>query len=565
MGFSSDYFNLENWKLTLPVDSKGGTSGGAYEVLDLIGFESAEHFYDGPGGTMVFSASTDGSTTGGSKYPRSELREMNGEDRAAWTLKEGGTMTATVAVNEVPTRSDGKPGRLIVGQIHGEDEELVRLYWENGTVYFMNDQAGPDKEETRFDFKDSGGKTPSIGIDEKFSYKIDARGDTLTVTIYADGKEYVSESTLHSVWQSDTFYFKAGVYLGVNESSGSGVGTVSFYGLDFSHVAGQGLGGLDDGGTTTPPPTETDPDTLVGTDGNDVFNVDSAVTKVVEKANGGWDTVKASIASYALPDEVEGLQLTGDRFAKGIGNAKANVITANGVSSHLFGMGGEDLLFGGAGSDRLDGGTGADRMEGGGGTDVYYVDHEDDVVVEVGSSVDGVYASVDYTLPELVEHLRMTGDAITGKGNAERNVITGNAADNKLWGYDGADRIGGGDGDDVIVGGAGADLVIGGAGADRFVFADGDFETARLAGMDTIADFDRAEGDKIDLSAVGTGAAEGFTFIGRDGFSGVAGELRFATLGGSTFIAGDTNGDGRADVRIQLTGAYNLQASDFVL
>jgi hypothetical protein len=109
----------------------------------------------------------------------------------------------------------------------------------------MNDQAGPDDEEMKFTFKNADGKQPNIALGETFSYMIEARGSKLLVKILADGQEYVSNSKINAVWKSDTFYFKAGVYLGVNENSGHGEGQVSFYGLDFAHKAGDGLGGWD--------------------------------------------------------------------------------------------------------------------------------------------------------------------------------------------------------------------------------------------------------------------------------------------------------------------------------
>ena len=68
-------------------------------------------------------------------------------------------------------------------------------------------------------------------------------------------------------------------------------------------------------------------------------------------------------------------------------------------------------------------------------------------------------------------------------------------------------------------------------------------------------DFTTGE-DLIDLQA--TGAA--FSFIGNDSFSGVAGELTYQN--GS--LQGDVDGDGNADLVIDLMGA-NLQASDLVL
>ena len=76
---------------------------------------------------------------------------MNGTAKAAWNLNTGGFMSATLEVDAAPNR-DGMGGRIIVGQIHGQDDELVRLYWENGKLYFANDQAGSSNSETKFYF-----------------------------------------------------------------------------------------------------------------------------------------------------------------------------------------------------------------------------------------------------------------------------------------------------------------------------------------------------------------------------------------------------------------------------
>jgi len=73
---------------------------------------------------------------------RSELREMNGSLPGAWNLAQGGTMTATLKIDSIPTLSDGKLGRVVIGQIHGQTNELCRLYWDNNQVYFKNDLAG---------------------------------------------------------------------------------------------------------------------------------------------------------------------------------------------------------------------------------------------------------------------------------------------------------------------------------------------------------------------------------------------------------------------------------------
>src|SRR5262245_51865276 len=133
MSTNSDYFNLLNWKLTLPVDSDGGITGTAKEITSLLGYES-QYFYDAPDGAMVFKAFAEGATTSGSSYARSELREMNGTAKAAWSLSQGGTMSATLKIDHMPVYDDGSPGRVVIGQIHGGSDELVRLYYQGGKL-----------------------------------------------------------------------------------------------------------------------------------------------------------------------------------------------------------------------------------------------------------------------------------------------------------------------------------------------------------------------------------------------------------------------------------------------
>lgn len=363
MAYNSDNFDLSNWKITLPVDSEGGTSGVAVEVKNLVGYEDPKYFYDAPDGAMVFSAMVDGATTSGSKYARSELREMNGSDRAAWKLSEGGTMTATLEVDKVPQK-DGGPGKIVIGQIHGQDEELVRLYHENGKVYFVNDRAGSSNDETTFALKDASGKEPNISLNEKFSYKIDAKGDALTVEVYADGQTYTSTSKINSVWQSDSFYFKAGAYLGVNESTGSGNGQVSFYDLDFGHTKGSGLDGLQGQSAKSASTDNTDSqDTDSQADGGTASSSDAD-----KQADGSTGTNTAS-SKDSVPASSQTLK--GDSGNNSLSGTEGNdVIRANGGNDEVHGRNGSDELHGNSGNDKLYGDAGNDRLLGTSGNDV---------------------------------------------------------------------------------------------------------------------------------------------------------------------------------------------------
>lgn len=317
----SKNFDLSDWKITLPVDSKGSTSGTAVEVTDLSGYQNSKYFYTGSDGAMVFTASVDGATTSGSKYARSELREMDDGDRAAWNLKTGGFMSATLEVDKAPIKSDGDTGRLVVGQIHGQDDELVRLYWDNGTVYFVNDQAGSGNKETTFKLTDASGKNPNVSLNEKFSYSIDAHDDVLDVRVYADGQEYKSVTKINDVWDGDSFYFKAGTYLGVNEDTGSGSGQTSFYSLGFNH----------DGTTTVPTVPTTPPGTTPET--------------------------PSTPSDPKPPTSTPTTPVTTKTFD---GTSKADTISGKDSNDLIRGAGGDDKLYGKQGNDVLTGGAGKD-------------------------------------------------------------------------------------------------------------------------------------------------------------------------------------------------------------
>jgi Ca2+-binding RTX toxin-like protein len=93
-------------------------------------------------------------------------------------------------------------------------------------------------------------------------------------------------------------------------------------------------------------------------------------------------------------------------------------------------------------------------------------------------------------------------------GTATDNIINGLGGNDTIYGRAGNDTLNGGDGDDYMFGGAGndrlqggkgQDAMWGGAGADVFLIDDGESTFAR---RDFIEDFSRAEGDKIDLSAI---------------------------------------------------------------
>ncbi|WP_018044645.1 calcium-binding protein [Methylobacterium sp. 88A] len=307
-----------------------------------------------------------------------------------------------------------------------------------------------------------------------------------------------------------------------------------------------GKGGNDslDGGTGN--------DVLHGGLGDDIYFVDRVGDKIVELPGEGNDTVHASV-SYGLADNVENLVLTGTRNFSGTGNGLDNDITGNDGNNRLSGGAGDDVITGNGGNDTLLGGSGADTMRGGTGNDTYVIDNAGDRAIEQPSEgFDTIRATVSHTMEANTEKMVFSGTAnLTANGNAGNNEIYGNAGDNQIYGDDGRD------------------LLYGRAGADTFVFKDATDSDVAIGGRDIVKDFDFAQGDRIDFSAIdansGLAGDQGFQFVGTQAFSGEAGELRMKFGGGNTLLQGDTNGDGAVDFAVLLQGHHVLDNGSFVL
>lgn len=224
----------------------------------------------------------------------------------------------------------------------------------------------------------------------------------------------------------------------------------------------------------------------------------------------------------------------------GAGN---DVVTTTSSSANIAGGDGNDRLISGAGTDGFDGGDGIDTID--------YSKYTTGVTVALSlvAGADGSGADGDVILN--VENIVGSALADTLSGNDQVNSITGGA------------------GNDRLTGGKGADTLSGGTGADRFVFA-AVSDTGGLGNNgDLIKDFHHLEGDRIDLSALDAKVAiagdQAFSFIGSAPFSHVAGQLRYGSNLTSTWVQGDTNGDGTTDFAIRMSGQHALVQGDFVL
>ena len=294
------------------------------------------------------------------------------------------------------------------------------------------------------------------------------------------------------------------------------------YSSQFAAVLSRGLLGAADGGPVPAPPqaisgsaghdvllSATTGDTLVGSDGDDVYYIRARNVMTDEAENAGHDEIVSSVDFFLFEAgrHIEDLSLTGDGALRGWGNNLDNTVIGNDGDNGLKGGAGHDTLYGMDGDDRLNGEIGRDVLIGGAGDDTYFVNLRKDRIIEVeDEGHDQIISRKSVSLPKLgqsIEDVTLTGDRDAS--------IVGNALDNHLTGNDGANRIFGRGGDDTLTGGKGDDTLSGGGGADVFFFASGD-------GADIILDFkpwqDHIELDAgIEPSAVTTEHGEGGTVI----------------------------------------------------
>ncbi|MDO6567343.1 polysaccharide lyase family 7 protein [Alteromonas sp. 1_MG-2023] len=271
---------LVDWYLSVPTDEdNSGTSDSISETELASGYSNSEFFYAShDNGIVMRSPSYGFKTSTNTNYVRVELREMlrrgdraistQGVNKNNWVFgsasAEGqadaggvdGDLHVTLAVNNVTTTGENyQIGRLVIGQIHANDDEPIRLYYrklpgnELGSVYFAHESRVEDDEgdniETYVELigsrsNSASNPTDGIALDEKFSYHINVNVNLLTVTISREGKADVTAhyDMSESKYDEDGqyHYFKVGVYHLNNSSAADEFAQATFYEIKNSHT-----------------------------------------------------------------------------------------------------------------------------------------------------------------------------------------------------------------------------------------------------------------------------------------------------------------------------------------
>lgn len=270
----SENFNLTTWNISIPpIDADANNKADTVKEDELNnGYENTDYFYTATDGGMVFKCPVEGfKTSENTKYTRTELREMlragdtsietQGITKNNWVFGSApqeditnsggydGELNATLAVNHVTTTGDNdQVGRVIIGQIHANDDEPLRIYYRKlpnntlGSIYIAHEENAA--AETYYDLIGSRSKSATnpedgIALDEKFSYTVKVTGNSMWVTINRDGKDAIEQFVDMTNSGYDVggqyMYFKAGVYNQNNSGTATDYVQATFYSLESGH------------------------------------------------------------------------------------------------------------------------------------------------------------------------------------------------------------------------------------------------------------------------------------------------------------------------------------------
>jgi hypothetical protein len=217
--------DLTNWYLTLPT----GTSGSPNTVTQpqLATYSVDPYFLASDGCTAArFRAPTNGATTSGSSYPRSELREMtsNGTVKASWSTTSG---THRMFIDEAITAVPKGKQHIVAGQIHDASSDVIVIRLEYPKLYI--DIGGTDGPTLDANYT----------LGKRFNFEFVARNGAIEV--YYNGGTTPVYKLNHA---ASSLYFKAGAYTQSNCSTesqygatcgASDYGEVKIYGLQVKH------------------------------------------------------------------------------------------------------------------------------------------------------------------------------------------------------------------------------------------------------------------------------------------------------------------------------------------
>jgi len=220
-------FNLSRWELQLPTGTTDHTTTISPTQLEgANGYQSKFFFTNKTDGSMSFWNPENGVTLG-SKFPRTELREMTASGtEIEWSIPGTHMLSATLKATVLPDH-------VAVGQIHldnssGSSKPLLELfYYKNGNVDLAIEQTPAGGNEVHH-------VVGNVPLGTKFSYVISLTNSN-TIGINLNGTNHTF--TMPSAFNGIKMYFKAGDYDQSFGSSSTIGARVQFYALSVFHGA----------------------------------------------------------------------------------------------------------------------------------------------------------------------------------------------------------------------------------------------------------------------------------------------------------------------------------------
>jgi len=209
--------DLNNWKLTLDVEDPANKSR-PLEISPPKLCEFQHPHFTKNEAAITFKAICGGKTTSGTKYPRSELRELTGDSLSSWTMNQGThEMIWTCAVTNLPKV---KP-QVVVGQIHDGEDDVIEIRHTGDYVEVIHDNFYYGKLISGYKLGDV--YTASITVRKGI------------ISVFA-GQTTILISTAQ---KAKNCYFKMGCYTQSNISKGDhhdDYGEVKLYALRVTHI-----------------------------------------------------------------------------------------------------------------------------------------------------------------------------------------------------------------------------------------------------------------------------------------------------------------------------------------
>jgi len=231
-GAPATLFDLAKWRIKVP-----DVDGTTYSPDELATLDN-EFFCLSVDGAMVMYAPVNGGTAG-SRYPRTELREMvdPSSSSVGWVISGKHTLSASTTVTLEPSN-----GKNVIAQVDSlTDDILAKIQWDNDRIRAQIRQINADGSSGSYEnyWFDDGAYSFPIGT--MFDWDMTVEDGVLFVTVNGETAihDFALLATSPSDYADDAFYFSAGSQPQDNTEDAPGglqeAGEVLFHTLDVIH------------------------------------------------------------------------------------------------------------------------------------------------------------------------------------------------------------------------------------------------------------------------------------------------------------------------------------------